>query len=153
MIKNKFLVILIAVMLFSATVFVCSGKDITSSTSGPDLLRANDTLTIKYSVDNVKCYGFQGNISYNNEIMTLVSAKALKEHWVIELMGNGRFIAYSKIPLDESTEFNGGEIFAFDFKISENAPTGEYATMKFRDVVATDSVGEFDVVRGEIYEI
>ncbi len=139
--KRKIILILTAVMLLlvSVTVF---GDGIKSSMKGPDILRAGDTLEIIYSVDDVNCYGFQGNITYNSEIMTLVSAKALYSNWVIELLGEGKFIAYSKTPVDAETEFNGGEIFEFRFLISEDAKTEEQATLSLTNVIATDTQEE-----------
>lgn len=139
--KRKTILILIAVMLFCVSV-VSFGDGIKSSMNGPEVLRAGDTLEVIYSVEDVHCYGFQGNITYDSEIMTLVSAKALHTNWVIELLGEGKFIAYSKTPVDTATEFQGGEIFEFRFLISEDAKSGEELTLSLTNVVATDTQEE-----------
>ena len=144
--KNKRVLIIIGVIVaLLLSLSLCFADEIEVSMSGPEMLRVDQTLCVTYSVTGVECYGFQGNISYNNDIMTLVSAKALKEHWVIELTGEGRFIAYSKTPLEPSTEFNGGEIFSFEFLIDEDKGVGEFATLTLENVVATDSVSEVSV--------
>ena len=132
---------------------LCYGDEITTSMSGPDLLRAKDTVSITYSIFGVDCYGFQGNISYNSELMTLVSAKALQDQWVIELTGEGRFLAYSKNPMDESTVFSGGDIFTFEFLIDEETAAGNYATLDLYDVIATDSESEYSVPNTSYKEI
>lgn len=134
-------IVTVALMLFSLS-FLSFGEGIKSSMNGNEILRAGDTLEVVYSVEDVHCYGFQGYITYNSEIMTLVSTKALQSNWVIELLGEGKFIAYSKTPVDESTEFQGGEIFEFHFLISEEANAGDEALLSFTEVKATDTQEE-----------
>lgn len=145
--KSKKILLLLPLIIISCVILPLTSfcKSIKASMSGPEILRVDSTLKITYTVENAHCYGFQGNITYNSQIMTLVSAKALQNNWVIELLGEGKFIAYSKNPLDEETEFKGGDIFTLEFSISKDANVGDLATLDFTNVIATDTQEEIIV--------
>ena len=135
-------ILVIALILLTACVFLSTisfaDEAVSSNIEGPEILRVEETLTIHYVVDNIQSSGFQGMISYDKTQMLLIDAYAYDSAWNVEVLTNGLFLAYSKTPTDESSFFNGGQLFSLTFSLKNNVNP--------EDILNVEVLGVFAVV-------
>lgn len=143
---KKILSIALAVVLCVCLLMPCavSAAPISTSMSGPSMIRQGDTMVVTFQLSGGNLYGASGEISYNTAHLQLVETKQLiASPWMVEFNGN-RFVAYDNNlskPITAKTA-----LFSMTFKVKAAADTAVKAEIK--NVTVSD--GNSDISGGTV---
>lgn len=130
------LTLVLCICLLSVTVSAAS----TASMSGPNTVRAGDTITVTFSVNGSGLLGMQGTISYDSNMLKLTKTEQkISSPWAVEWNGNN-FVAYDNDqinPIKSNTA-----IFALTFEVSKNASTGASLKVSCTNIKVSDGTNE-----------
>ena len=114
-----------------------------ASLSGPDTVRAGDTVTLSFYAGG-GIYGGSGQLSYDASQLTLESFSAqIGGSWAVEFSGS-RFVFYDNSlnsPIDGSTK-----IFSVTFRVNSNLEPGTTVSVTAQGVTLSD--GKQDLSAG-----
>lgn len=140
---KKFICILLALTLCVAgVVFIASAASATATLSGPNTVRAGDTITLSFKLNGDSLLGASGTLSYDSSQLTLTGTKQkIASPWMVEFEGNN-FVAYDNAlssPIKKSTE-----LFTATFKVKSLSP-GTTVNVSFTSVTASDGSADINV--------
>lgn len=132
-----------AIILFlSAVPLTASASSATALLTGPNTLRAGDTVTLSFSLNGNGIFGASGTIVYDSNQLTLSgTAQKIASPWVVEFNGNN-FVAYDN---NLSNPINGNKaVFTVTFKVKAVA-VGTGITVSCTGVTASDGTADIAV--------
>ena len=130
--------ILILCLLVSLpiTAFAVSGS---ATLTGPDTVRAGDTITLTLNLSGKDIYGAEGVLSYDKNVLELKEMKQkVSGDWVVEFNGNN-FVAYDNNlskPISSKTA-----VLTVSFKV-KNVAVGTNSKVSYNNVVVSDGSNE-----------
>lgn len=139
--KKRIIAIAITLTLFAALVPVSvSAASASARLSGPDSVRAGDTITVSFVLSGSGIYGASGTLSYDG--LTLVStSQSIGSPWIVEFNGNN-FAAYDNnltSPINSSAT-----LFTAKFKVKDLSP-GASISVSCQSVKATDGTADAQI--------
>lgn len=129
--------VLCFVLLISVEVKAASG-----SLTGPEIVRAGDTITLSFNINGSNIYGVSGTLSYDSSQVTLIeTSQKIASPWVVEFTGNN-FVAYDN---NLSSSINGNKtVFTVTFKVNTVA-NGTNIKISYTDVKVSDGSANANV--------
>ena len=144
---RKLVAILTVLMLCAACVLpiTVSAAAASASLTGPDTVRAGDTITLSFNLNGSGLYGASGTLSYDSNQVTLSSTtQKIASPWMVEFNGNN-FVAYDN---NLSDPIKGNKtLFTVTFKV-KSVEAGANIAISYTNVVASD--GSADVNAGTV---
>ncbi len=125
----------IASVLYNVSPAMAAGVSLT----GPGTVRAGDTITLKFNVNDSGKYGVEGTLSYDANVVTLSSSEASLSGWKLETNGNS-LIMYD----DAMTNPISGNktVITLKFKVKSGVAEGTKINISINNIVATDGSNE-----------
>ena len=138
---KKFLTLLVAVMLL-AMLPVYAFAAGSASVSGPDVVRAGDTITVRFQAGG-GIYGGNGSVSFDSNQLTLQSYSAsLSAPWAVEFAGNS-FVFYDN---SMAAPISGTQtIFTATFQVSASLEPGTNVSVSFNGITLSDGQSDTGV--------
>lgn len=130
------LALVLCVCVLSVCVFAANPS---ASLTGPDQVRAGDTITLTFTLDGKGLFAVSGTLDYDKDVLELVEAASKKKTWEIELFGDV-IVAEGKDfedPVDGKTA-----LFTLKFRVNKNVTTGSAVSVSVTDLLASDSVND-----------
>lgn len=104
--------------------------------TGPDTVRAGDTITLSFALSGSGIYGASGTLSYDSSLLTLTSTKQkIASPWMVEFNGNN-FVAYDnnlEKPIGSKTV-----LFTATFQVKASLDTGTAIKVSCTNVKTSD---------------
>ena len=139
--KKIFAILLIVFLLAVVPMQVWAAGS--ASVSGPNVVRAGDTITVSFMAGGGIIAG-SGNVSFDSSQLTLQGdySPSLSSPWAVEFAGN-KFVFY-----DNSTTnpINGTKtIFKATFKVANNLKPGTTVSVSVNGITLTDGASDSNV--------
>lgn len=119
-----------------------------ASLSGPDVLRAGDTLTLSLKLSGEKFYSFEGSISYDTGKLTYLSASGSLSGWTVDIetdtasAGTIKFIGIDdKLSAPISTRKT---VLTVKFRVKSDLASGTTVRVRCQDITASDGDNDID---------
>ncbi len=130
------LLILCLLLVFPITAFAVSGS---ATLTGPDTVRAGDTITLTLNLSGKDIYGAEGMLSYDKNVLELKEMKQkVGGDWVVEFNGNN-FVAYDNNlskPISSKTA-----VLTVSFKV-KNVAVGTDIKVSYTGMIISDGSNE-----------
>ena len=130
------ILILCLLLLLPITAFAVSGS---ATLTGPDTVRAGDTITLTLNLSGKDIYGAEGVLSYDKNVLELKEMKQkVGGDWVVEFNGNN-FVAYDNNlskPISSKTA-----VLTVSFKV-KNVAVGTNIKVSYNNLVVSDGSNE-----------
>lgn len=138
--KKFFALALIAVLLLALPVQAWAAGS--ASVSGPDVVRAGDTITVSF-VAGGGIYGGSGAVSFDSSQLTLQSYSAsVSSPWAVEFAGNS-FVFYDN---SMACPISGSKtIFKATFKVAASVKPGTTVTVSVTGVKLSDGTSDTNI--------
>ena len=139
---KKIYVFIFLFALCVATISMHTFASTTATFSGPDTVRAGDTVTLTFRLNGNNILGVSGTLSYDTNQVALVSTKqSIGTSWTVEFSGNN-FVAYDN---DFSNPIRGNTaLFTATFKVKSISPATKIR-ISCTDVKASDGTADQSV--------
>lgn len=141
---------LLALFLFVWLIALCLPLTVdaapTASLSGPDVLRAGDTLTVSLQLSGENLYSFMGIISYDTGKLTYLSASSSLSGWTVdaETPSAGEF-EFLGIDDKLSAPINTRKaVLTVKFRVKSDLASGTTVRVRCRDISASDGDQDID---------
>ena len=133
------LLVFLAVLLLPVTV---SAASVQAQLSGPDTVRAGDTITLTFSLNGSDIHGVSGTLSYDSNQVTLTGTRQLiGGDWQVEFHENN-FLAYDNAL---AAPINGSaQLFAVTFQVSGSLEPGTPISVSCIGITASDGASDTD---------
>ena len=132
------ILLLISLLPVSAFAVTASAK-----LTGPDTVRAGDTITLTFKLSGSGIFGASGTLSYDTNQLELKETKQkVGSAWVVEFNGN-IFVVYDNEmsnPINKETA-----LFTVTFKVKSNVATGTNIKVSCTDVIASDGNADSEI--------
>ncbi len=140
---KKLICILLALTLcFASVAIIVSAANASAKLTGPNTVRAGDTITLSFKLNGSGLYGVSGSWSYDKNQLDFVSTgQKIASPWMVEVEGNN-FVAYDNAltnPINKDTE-----IFTITFKVKNLTP-GTTVKVSFTGVTASDGSADSNI--------
>lgn len=151
--KRTVCLLCVLILMIGSLAMVVSAAS-TGSLTGPDAVRAGDTITLNFQINGVNLYAVNGTLNFDPNQLTLVEAKqTISDAWGLEFSAekyenfNGcEFMADDskmKNPINKNTS-----IFTLKFKVKADLAVGTKITVTLTNVNTSD--GEKDMPIGTV---
>ncbi len=114
-------------------------EETTAALSGPEVVRAGNTITLTFRLGGTNIYGIEGKLTYNTDQLTLIGTKqAISSSWSVEFNGN-KFVAYDDkmaAPIQSATN-----IFTVTFQVKQ-LDAGTNIRVSVEDLIASDGMAD-----------
>ena len=132
---SSLLILSIVCVLYTVTFVWAAGAKLT----GPGTVRAGDTITLKFNINDSGKYGVEGTLSYDSSVVTLSKAEINLKGWKLESNGNS-LIMYD----DAMTNPIKGDktVVTLTFKVKSGVTPGTKINIAVNNIVATDGSNE-----------
>lgn len=133
------LVFFLAVLFLPVT---ASAAGMQAQLSGPDTVRAGDTITLTFSLNGSGIYGVSGALSYDSSQVTLTgTGQLISGDWQVEFHENS-FLAYDNTL---AAPINGSaQLFSVTFQVSGSLAPGTVVSISCAGVTASDGLSDAD---------
>lgn len=130
---------LFLLLMLSMSVSAASAN---ANLTGPDTVRAGDTVTLTFNLNGKGIFGASGTLSFDKSQLTMTGTKQkIGSPWMVEFNGNN-FVAYDNnlsAPINKNTA-----LFTVTFKVGNVAP-GTKLTVSYTDVKASDGAADSNI--------
>ncbi len=107
--------------------------------TGPDTVRAGDTITLKLNVNDNGKLGFDGELSYNSALVSFSSVSTDLKEWIVEKNDN-KLVIYDNT---QENALNGTKtVITLKFKVSANAKAGDKIQISVNGLTSSDGTNE-----------
>ena len=134
--KKCLLFLLTGILLVGALCLPASAAKATASLTGPDVVRAGDTITVTFKINGSGIYGVSGTLQYDSSQLTLTgTSQKIASPWMLEFNDN-EFVAYDnnlENPINSNTS-----IFTATFKVKSNLSIGSEIVISVVNLTTTD---------------
>ncbi len=123
---------------------VAAETNASATLTGPDVVRAGDTITITFNLKGIGIFGASGTLSYDgNQLVLQSTTQKIAAPWAVEFNGNN-FVAYDN---NMSNPITGSAkaIFTVKFKVKSTVATGETIKVFYNNVVASDGNADANI--------
>lgn len=122
--------------------FAASAASASASLSGPNTVRAGDTITLTFKLNGSNLSGASGTLSYDSSQLQMTGTKQkIAAPWAVEFNGNN-MVAYDN---NLSAPINGNkDLFTVSFKVKDVA-AGTKITVSYTDVKASDGSADANI--------
>ena len=122
--------------------FTASAASASASLSGPNTVRAGDTITLTFKLNGSNLSGASGTLSYDSSQLQMTGTKQkIAAPWAVEFNGNN-MVAYDN---NLSAPINGNkDLFTVSFKVKDVA-AGTKITVSYTDVKASDGSADANI--------
>lgn len=134
---KSFFILMLSIVCILCSTFTVFG--VSASLTGPDTVRAGDTITLKLNVNDSGKYGLEGALSFDSNVVSLVSSTSKLSGWKLESNGNS-FIMYDDTMSNPLNENN--TVATFIFKVNSNIAAGTNINISVNNLLATDGSSE-----------
>lgn len=136
---KKFLAGLMAAVLLVALLPLTVHAAASASLSGPEVVRAGDTITLTFTAGG-GILGGTGTVSYDSSQLTLQSySSKLSDPWSVEFGGNN-FTFYDNSMV---TPINGSKtIFTATFQVAPSVAAGTVISVSVQNIVLSDGTSD-----------
>lgn len=116
---------------------VCAfAQGATATLTGPDTVRAGDTITLTFQLNGTGLLGVTGKLSFDETLLELKDKQQkIGSDWIVEFNGNN-FVVYDNTlsaPINKATA-----IFTVKFKVKSDLATGTKLSVSLTDLIASD---------------
>lgn len=140
---KKTLCLILVIILIAAAVPVAMAAG-SAYMSGPNVVRAGDTITVSFSAGG-GIYGGSGSISYDTSLLTLQGCNAaIGGSWAVEFSGNN-FVFYDN---SMASPISNATIFTATFLVKASLPAGTKIAVSANNVTLSD--GQKDMPVGTV---
>lgn len=136
---KKLLSIVTALVLCAALMLpltVSAAPNASATFTGPDTVRAGDTITLTFALNGTGLLGMEGSLSYDSSQVTLTGiTQKVASPWLVEQNGN-RIVAYDNqqtAPINKSTA-----LFTATFKVNSSLSAGAKVSISVNNCIASD---------------
>lgn len=138
--KKIFALLLVLTLLLAVSVQAWAAGS--ASFSGPDVVRAGDTITLSFSAGG-GIYGGSGSVSFDSSQLTLQSYSAsLGSPWVVEFSGNS-FVFYDN---SMASPISGSKtIFKATFQVASSVQPGTNVSVSVNGVKLSDGTADTNI--------
>ena len=140
--KRLICILLALTLCFASAAVIVSAASASASLTGPNTVRAGDTITLSFKLNGSGLYGASGALSYDKSQLDFVSiTQKVASPWLVELEGSN-FVAYDNAltsPVNKNTE-----IFTITFKV-KNLNPGTNVKVSFTGVTASDGSADSNI--------
>jgi hypothetical protein len=137
------LALILCVATLSLAVFAAEAS---ATFTGPDTVRAGDTITLTFKVTGKGIYGISGTLQFDEDQLELKSVDSkLQNNWMLELNGN-TFVAYDnnlENPIDKATT-----VFTAKFRVNGHLGVGTKIKVSLGNLKASE--GNQDITISDI---
>ena len=141
--KKLVTIALALVLCVSVLCFTALAASASATLSGPDTVRAGDTITLTFKLNGKNVFGASGTLSYDSSILELKGTEQkIKSPWVVEFNGD-TFVAYDNNlsnPINKNTD-----VFTVKFKVKSNVAVGTKITVSYTGVTASDGTADANI--------
>ena len=134
--KKCLILLLTGLLLVGVMCMPASAAKASASLTGPNVVRAGDTITVTFKLDGSGIYGASGRLQYDSNQLTLTgTSQKIASPWMVEFNGN-EFVAYDNNltnPINSNTS-----LFTATFKVKSGLATGTQIAVSVEDVATTD---------------
>lgn len=135
--KKFFAVLLVLTLLLAVSVQAWAAGS--ASFSGPDLVRAGDTITLRFSAGG-GIYGGNGSVSFDSSQLTLVGYEvSIGSPWLVEFSGNS-FVFYDNSMTSPITDTK--TIFKATFQVSSSLQPGTNVAVSVNGLTLSDGASD-----------
>lgn len=125
-------------LLGSKTDFYAAGASLT----GPNVVRAGDTITLKLNISDNGKFGMEGSLSYDASVVTLSSMACNVNGWKVENNGNAIIVYDDNL----SNPINGNKtVLTLKFKVNNGVAEGTGINIAVNGIVTTDGSAESSI--------
>lgn len=141
---KKIITIALALVLCASVLcFSVLAANASATLSGPDTVRAGDTITLTFKLNGKNIFGASGTLSYDSSVLELKGTdQKIKSPWVVEFNGD-TFVAYDNNlsnPINKNTD-----VFTVKFKVKSNVAVGTKITVSYTGVTASDGAADANI--------
>ncbi len=140
--KRLICILLALTLCFASAAIIVSAAGATASLTGPNTVRAGDTITLSFRLNGSGLYGASGTLSYDKSQLDFVTtSQKIASPWMVEFEGSN-FVAYDNAltnPIKKDTE-----IFTVTFKVKNLTP-GTTVKVSFTGVTASDGSADSNI--------
>lgn len=141
--KRIFSILIAALLCVGLLALPASAATATATLTGPDVVRAGDTVTLSFKLNGKGLSGMSGTLSYDTNQLTFSSVtQKIASPWVVETNGNTLVVYDNDLvkPINSNTE-----LFTVTFKVKSNVKVGAIIKVSVNDVTATDGNADANV--------
>ena len=139
--KKLICIVLALILCVGALAVSAFAAEATATLTGPDTVRAGDTITLTFKLTGKGIYGVAGTLDFDSAQLELKSTEcSMKKDWVLELNGN-TFLVYDnnmETPIDGTVS-----VFTAKFKVKDNLAVGAKLNISYTNIKA--SAGSSDI--------
>ena len=136
-------VLVLALCLPSFSPLTAFAATASGALTGPSSAKVGDTITLSFSVSGQGLLAVSGELSYDSNLVTLVSVtKTIADPWLLECNGNV-FLAYDNnltSPVSSNTV-----LFTATFQIKATAPVDSVISISCVNVLASDGKQDLEI--------
>ncbi|MBQ9699265.1 MAG: cadherin-like beta sandwich domain-containing protein [Lachnospiraceae bacterium] len=130
----KLLIVLVACLaclLYNASPATAAGVSLT----GPGTVRAGDTITLKFNINDSGKYGASGTLVYDSSVVSLSGMSANLNGWAVE-DNNNELVIYDN---NLTNPINGNKtVITLKFKVKTGVATGTKINISINNITVTD---------------
>ena len=141
--KKMFSIILALILCVGALSVAAFAAEATATLTGPDTVRAGDTITVTFKLTGKGIYGVSGTLDFDSKLLELKSADCgIKKDWVLELNGNTVLVYDNNLesPIDATAT-----VFTAKFKVKDNLAVGTKIHISYTNIVASGGNSDISV--------
>jgi hypothetical protein len=143
--KKMFSIILALILCVGALSVAAFAAEATATLTGPDTVRAGDTITVTFKLTGKGIYGVSGTLDFDSKLLELKSADCgIKKDWVLELnAGSNTVLVYDnnlESPIDSAAT-----VFTAKFKVKDNLAVGTKINISYTNIVASGGNSDISV--------
>ncbi len=139
---KKLTSIFLCILLVAVLAVPAFAASASASLTGPNTVRAGDTITLSFNLSGSGIYGASGTLSYDSNQVTLTgTTQKIGSPWAVEFNGNN-FVAYDNNlsnPIDSNKT-----LFTATFKVKDVA-VGTNIKISYTGVTASDGNADINV--------
>ena len=144
--KKIFCMILALILCVATLSLAVFAAEASATFTGPDTVRAGDTITLTFQVNGKGIYGISGTLQFDEDQLELKSVDSkLQNNWMLELNGN-TFVAYDnnlENPIDKATT-----VFTAKFRVKGHLGVGTKIKVSLVNLKASE--GNQDITISDI---
>ena len=142
--KRIITITLLLVIVLSAMNISVFAAPATATMTGPDTVRAGETITITFNMNGTGLFGMEGTLSYDTSKLTLSGTpkNVIGGNWKVEFNDNN-FLAYDDAlsnPVNKNTK-----IFSVNFKVASDLTPGTEIAVSMTKTALSDGSTETNV--------
>ena len=141
--KRMICILLAAILCVGVLSLTAFAAEASATFTGPDTVRAGDTITLTFKLTGKGIFGITGSLQYDKDQLTLKSVDSkLQNNWMLEVNGNN-FVAYDnnlEKPIDKSTT-----VFTAKFTVKSGLDAGTKIRVSVVDLTVSEGSNDTKV--------